>query len=517
MSILNLTDKDGNLISAATIIDDERSKSSSSSGSEKQFKDMYKETTRRQVRKRINEGTIQDVVESDGMTINPDMPDEDTNEYIFHNGQGGNRDIVHPGNDQFNKGDKIERPPGGGGSGGAGEGDASDSGEGEDDFTFSISRDEYLELLFEDLELPRQDYTKVAEALNEWKLKRAGFSSSGNPERLDVFQSKKKNLARKIAMGARTKQLVADLASRTVEALHVKLGSKEGNLEELKYAASIVLGAIDAEFSQLDPEIVKMRREKTNYFALCEEIVENCRVALDAKRLTKVKAEECVTSISEGLEKLKVLIQSTQSVTVMDESVDGRFKNFNKQPKPIIQAAMFCLMDVSGSMDQQTKELAKRFYIMLYLFLSHKYGDGNKSNVEIVFVRHHTQAAEVDEEEFFYGRETGGTIVSSGLKLINQIQQERFPSDSWNIYVAQASDGDNWADDSPLCEEIVRNMLDTYVRYYIYIEITDRKHQSLWRHYRNIAQDTAGMFTGEVRSVKDIYPVFRKAFEKDTE
>ena len=515
MSILNLKDKDGNPICAATIIDDERSNKSKSSGSEKQFKDMYKETTRRQVRKRIDEGSIQDIVDSDGMEIIADMPDEDMTEYLFHHGQGGSRDMVHPGNDQFNKGDKIQRPPSGGG-GGSGDGDASDSGEGEDDFTFGISKEEYMELLFEDLELPRQDHSKVAESLNEWKLKRAGFSTAGNPERLDVIESKKKNLARKVAMGVRTKQLVSDLTNRTIDALNVKLGS-EGNFEELKLAASIALGAVDTVFKKLDPAITEKRRSETNYFALCESIVEVCREALESKRLTKVKAEGFVQKLSGMLDDLRSKMQSSKALTVMDESIDGRFKNFEKQPKPVIQAAMFCLMDVSGSMDQETKDKAKRFYVMLYLFLSYMYGDGNKSNVEIVFIRHHTQAAEVDEEEFFYGRETGGTIVSSGLKLINEIQRERFPADSWNIYVAQASDGDNWADDSPLCEDLVRQMLKSYVRYFVYIEITDRRQQSLWRHYQNLVNEDIGMFTDIIRNVSDIYPVFRKAFAKDIE
>ena len=111
---------------------------------------------------------------------------------------------------------------------------------------------------------------------------------------------------------------------------------------------------------------------------------------------------------------------------------------------------MFCLMDVSGSMDQATKEMAKRFYILLYLFLVRSY-----QNVEVVFIRHHTQAKEVDEQEFFYSQETGGTIVSSALRLMSDIMRARYPANQWNIYAAQASDGDNWADDSPLCRELV--------------------------------------------------------------
>ena len=89
--------------------------------------------------------------------------------------------------------------------------------------------------------------------------------------------------------------------------------------------------------------------------------------------------------------------------------------------------------------------MAKRFYILLYLFLSRTY-----KNVDVVYIRHHTQAKEVDEHEFFYSQETGGTIVSSALKLMDEVVQARYDPAQWNIYAAQASDGDNWADDSPL-------------------------------------------------------------------
>ena len=79
---------------------------------------------------------------------------------------------------------------------------------------------------------------------------------------------------------------------------------------------------------------------------------------------------------------------------------------------------MFCLMDVSGSMTQDIKEIAKRFFILLHMFLKRHY-----EKTEVVFIRHHTKADEVDEEEFFYSRETGGTVVSSALELMKQVVQ----------------------------------------------------------------------------------------------
>ena len=161
-------------------------------------------------------------------------------------------------------------------------------------------------------------------------------------------------------------------------------------------------------------------------------------------------------------------------------------------------------------MDQATKDMAKRFYILLYQFLTRSYKD-----IEVVYIRHHTQAKEVDEQEFFYSQETGGTIVSSALKLMNEIIKERYNSSQWNIYAAQASDGDNWADDSPQCSQILRNKLLDDIRYYAYIEITTRAHQSLWREYQSICQTFDNFAIQHIKNVEDIYPIFRELFKKN--
>ena len=100
-------------------------------------------------------------------------------------------------------------------------------------------------------------------------------------------------------------------------------------------------------------------------------------------------------------------------------------------------------------------------------------------------------AKEVDEQEFFYSRETGGTVVSSALELMKTIVQERYPTDSWNIYAAQASDGENWADDSPKCSELLTKSLLPLVQYYAYVEISSGKEQELWRAYGSITEQFA--------------------------
>ena len=204
----------------------------------------------------------------------------------------------------------------------------------------------------------------------------------------------------------------------------------------------------------------------------------------------------------------ELLRQKIAAVPFID-SFDLRFRNFAKRPEPTSKAVMFCLMDVSGSMDQATKEMAKRFYILLYMFLSRSY-----KNVEVVYIRHHTQAKEVDEHEFFYSQETGGTIVSSALKLMSDIIKERFNPQEWNIYAAQASDGDNWADDSPQCASLLAEELLPLVRYYAYIEITQRAHQSLWVEYEKLLASFDNFAIQPIRQVSDIYPVFRQLFKK---
>jgi uncharacterized sporulation protein YeaH/YhbH (DUF444 family) len=192
------------------------------------------------------------------------------------------------------------------------------------------------------------------------------------------------------------------------------------------------------------------------------------------------------------------------------DTFDLRYKNYEKRPEPSSQAVMFCLMDVSGSMDQATKDMAKRFYILLYLFLSRTY-----KNVEVVYIRHHTQAKEVDEHEFFYSQETGGTIVSSALKLMDEVVKERYDPAQWNIYAAQASDGDNWADDSPLCHECWRRK---FCRWCVTTAISKLPARTRpCGGNMNICKSMFDNFAMQhIRDQDDIYPVFRELFHKQS-
>ncbi len=243
------------------------------------------------------------------------------------------------------------------------------------------------------------------------------------------------------------------------------------------------------------------------------------RIALcgTSRRLLTTAIEELAEAEEQGDElgafrladEIERLEKRIQRVPFLD-TTDLRFKMHVKRPVPTSQAVMFCLMDVSGSMDQSIKDMAKRFYLLLYMFLKRHY-----EKTDIVFIRHHTVAKEVEEQEFFYSRETGGTVVSSALKLMSEIIEERYSPNEWNIYGAQASDGDNWNDDSPTCSKLLREQLLPLVQYFAYVEITKRSHQALWREYDQLSDEFPEAFAQRhIQKVSDIFPVFHDLFQK---
>ncbi|HEY2068878.1 MAG TPA: YeaH/YhbH family protein [Rhizomicrobium sp.] len=201
------------------------------------------------------------------------------------------------------------------------------------------------------------------------------------------------------------------------------------------------------------------------------------------------------------------------------DPVDVRFNSFSEQPVPTSQAVMFCLMDVSGSMGEREKDLAKRFYMLLHLFLRRRY-----ERVDIVFIRHTHDAQEVDEQEFFYSRQSGGTIVSTALDKMLEIQKERYATADWNIYAAQASDGYTQSGDARRCVEMLNDDIMPLCQYYAYIEILDEREMEvfasddsgaeLWRAYRTVAEGWKNFATKRISKPADIFPVFRELFKK---
>jgi hypothetical protein len=357
---------------------------------------------------------------------------------------GGIRDHLLPGNKKYTEGDTIPRPPGGGGGDAGSEG--SPDGEGQDDFRFVLSREEFVDLFLEDLELPDLAKRKVvdAEALS-WS--RAGYSVSGSPANLALMRTVRNSLSRRIALKR----------------------PKPSEIERLRDE----IAALDAD-------------------------------GTDAARLAELEAE------------LTRQLRRTALIPYIDP-LDVRYKRFEAQPKPVAQAVMFCLMDVSGSMTEHMKDLAKRFYVLLYIFLNRRY-----KNVEVVFIRHTHTAQEVDEDTFFHSPETGGTVVSTALEEMQRVVAERYSPDMWNIYAAQASDGDNTASDNERTAELLTNSILPCCQYYAYLEVGRdsehfppgfiRRESDLWQTYTEICRSGAPMAMRKVGHRRDIYPVFRELF-----
>jgi uncharacterized sporulation protein YeaH/YhbH (DUF444 family) len=349
--------------------------------------------------------------------------------------ESGDKKRVYPGNKSYGTGDKIRKPKNDG-EGGGGRKASNDPSVTEDDFVINISREEFLEYFFDDLELP--DMVKQhLNAVVDFKQKRAGFSNQGTPNRLNVVKSFKNSLSRKMATS-------------------IFFDKKINDLEE----------------------------------------------KLKDKTLSKKEIDE----ISKEIDKLKKM---KLSITFMEE-VDLQYNNFEKHPVPITSAVMFCIMDVSGSMGEKEKDIAKRFFMLLYLFLTKQY-----ERIELVFIRHHTAAKEVNEEEFFNSRESGGTIVLPALELMNEIIEKRYSG--WNVYASQISDGDVWSqEDSSACKKILDSELLAKIQYMIYVEVTrgSQRQGDLWEDYKNLSEQRSNFAVGQIREVTEIWNVFKDFFKK---
>lgn len=392
----------------------------------------YKAQIKDAVSNAIAKRSITDIDQGEKINIS----NKDIDEPFFEYGKGGTSERVFPGNKEFVAGDRIQRPQ----SGGQGQGgEASDSGQGEDDFVFELTREEFLDMYFDDLELPDLIKKQIA-TITESQYVRAGFTTAGVPTNINIIRSMRQATGRRMALAMPYRRKLADA---------------EQQLEQLR-----ILHHEDT------PEILKLEEE------------------------------------------IEFLRRKIKTVPFID-TIDLRYNNRIRQDKPRTQAVMFCLMDVSGSMDELKKDIAKRFFILLYLFLRRNY-----EKIELVFIRHHTSAKEVDENEFFYSRETGGTVVSSALELMNDIIAERYPNTDWNIYAAQASDGDNWNADSPYCQSLLQDQIMPNVQYFSYIEIMPRHHQSLWEAYLKVKDKYPNFAMQNIDGLQDIYPVFRELFKR---
>jgi len=382
------------------------------------------------VKKSSQDRDIKDVLEGGEVSI----PLDGMNEPRFRR-EGGTRDMVLPGNKKFVEGDILPRSGESRQKGtGAGEGD------GEDAFRFVLSRDEFVDLFLDDLELPDLAKRKLAEVESEG-LRRAGYSSSGSPANLSVSRTVRLALTRRVALRRPRPETIAELEAELADCDEARRAELVAEIEALK---------------------AKLRR-----------------------------------------------------IPFIDP-IDIRYRRFETVPKPVAQAVMFCLMDVSGSMSEHMKDLAKRFYMLLYVFLTRRY-----RHVEIVFIRHTDRAEEVDEETFFHGPATGGTLVSSALEAMHDIVRTRFRPADWNIYAAQASDGDNSTSDSAAVSRLLTEKILPVSQFFAYLEVGasggtmfDMPASSLWTLYERLRADGAQLSIRKVSERSEIFPVFHDLFQR---
>jgi uncharacterized sporulation protein YeaH/YhbH (DUF444 family) len=359
-------------------------------------------------------------------------------------GGSGRRDAVLPGNRDYLEGDRIRRPQGGGGGAGADAG----QGSGEDAFRFLLTREEYLDLFLDDLELPNLAKRRLA-STEAKELRRAGYSTTGSPSSLSVSRTMRHSLSRRIAL-------------------------RRPGREEIR--------AIEAEIAALEAS------------------------GADPARLAALTAEH------------RRLLDRSRRIAYIDP-IDLRYRRYEQTPRPVAQAVMFCLMDVSGSMSEHMKDLAKRFFALLHIFLRRSY-----RNVDVVFIRHTDHAEEVDEDTFFHSPETGGTIVSTALEEMLTVVRARYSPDDWNIYVAQASDGDNIGTDNARVAALVNEAILPVCQYFAYLEVgrgdahlppgVITRTTDLWRTYETQVPAGGHFVMRKVWHRREIYPVFRELFRR---
>jgi uncharacterized sporulation protein YeaH/YhbH (DUF444 family) len=352
----------------------------------------------------------------------------------------GSRDYVLPGNEEYKVGDEIPKPQGGAGGRGS---QGSPDGEGQDEFTFTLTKEEFLDLFFDDLKLPNLVKVKLKD-LKAPKIVRAGFTTDGPPARLSRMRTMRKSMGRRLAL-------------------------RRPSL---------------AEIERLEQELAAAEAEQQR----------------DEARIGALRS------------KLEHKQRLRRTIAYIDP-IDLQYNRFERVPKPTTQAVMFCLMDASASMTEPLKDLAKRFFMLLHVFLSRYYRE-----VHLVFIRHTSTAAEVDEETFFRGTETGGTVISTALEEMLKVVRERYSPADWNIYAAQASDGDNFHDDMPRCLELIAEEILPICQYFAYIEtahgerFNDTVETPVWHGYGEISHRRQNFAMRRVAAPEDIFPVFHELF-----
>ena len=432
------------------------------------FRDMHMERVRKALHDKIADDSLENLGKGG---IRVPVPKATTHEPMFHHENADHFHKVFPGNVRledgsigplgFDVGDRIKK--GGGGSGGGG--NEAGEGEGEDDFIW-VSEDEIKTILFEGRQLP--DMTKLKAAhVNITERRHSGYTNKGPAHRMDMPRTDKKRKADEMILTKVSERRILQNLS-----------------EQFNILARQMPGAEPLDFSGKD-KFEKLSAAKGILSFVLGDKAEECEIPEDA-----------VAALSLAVAGLKSKLQGAVSaeeqerITILEDRLVDQFKIRGKAadfhdrhltfefddefPRPSAKAVMFCQMDVSGSMGQEEKNTAKVFFWLLKEFLKEAY-----DQVDIVFISHTTEAKEVDEKTFFYGKETGGTLVSSCLKLTKEVIAQRYPPGEWNIYSAQASDGDNVSEDNAVVQKYMEELLPDLQSHY-YVEIVNE-----WRKRYN--------------------------------
>lgn len=426
----------------STIIDRRPNQGQKNHGNRQRFIRKSTAHIKKSLRENLQNRSITDVSSGEKVKVPIDTIREPT---FGHDWNSGTNHRVLPGNKDYVPNDQIDRPSGDN-QGARGKQASNSTDTTEDEFTFTLTKEEFYDLLFEDLELPDL-VKKQLKKSNKWEIKREGISNVGNPSNLNVIRTMKSSLGRRIVLRKPNEKTILELEQELLNT--------------------------DVQ----DPRYMEIQQQ------------------------------------------LMILRKKVQGVSYVDP-IDLRYNVFNKKNVPSTTAVMICVMDVSGSMDERKKDIAKRFFMLLYMFLQKKY-----QNVVIEFIRHHSTAERVDEQTFFYDRVSGGTVVSTGLQLAHDIIHSEYDPNLYNVYVCQVSDGDNYDDDNAICTKLLNEKLLPIIQYMAYIEVMDEGgydeygllhyfNTRLFNTYQTVANNNPKLQIAKVQAVNDIYKVFRNLFEK---
>lgn len=370
----------------------------------------------------------------------------------------GTREVVLVGNDEWERGDEF--PVSSSKSKGPGKGEAGHGEDGEDDFVVNISRSEFYDVYFEDCEFPDLQETSQ-KVLPEAIWKPAGFQKEGNASQLSVIRSYRNSIGRRRAL---------TVDSRT-------------------------------ELEKLEEELVWLESE------------------LGVGDMNPGPEAACRARIAVVLARIEE-IRSKMAVVPLFEKVDLRFRKAEKVQVKMADAVLCMVMDISGSMDEEKKRVARKFFTLQYAFIERKY-----PNTDLVFIIHTDNPLEVNEEEFFTTRKSGGTTVSPALALANKILSERYDADTTNIYLSYAGDGDNWEDDNKnVLTELEDKGLLARLRHMVYLQVQESfasgfggygmGSSNLWNTMSSAATTNPKLHALKIADESEVFTAFKKVYGK---